>query len=468
LAEGARKRARRLSYAGFIVAIALVTAGCSSPSPRAAPPRSTTTVASKSTAFVSTTVPDTQVGSQLTWFLGAVAAVPLSEQSIDAHFDSLFLGQVSPAKLNAALEEEFAAPSGGSLVGLLSEDPTSLVAVANFGTVRLKVTISVDGTGLIDGLLLAPAPAPMSWVEIDRQLAALGPHVSFLAARVSNGSCQPIHQEASATARPLGSEFKLFVLGALAHEVATGRVSWRQELTVEPALQSIGNAQGSGSLEFSPAGTEVSVQEAATKMISISDNTAADMLINLVGRSGVESQVRHWSSHAPLDDPFLTTRELFLLHYVNYPTLANEYLALAPSKRAAFLASSVDPLPLSEVQGSTQPRDIDSIEYFASPDDICRAFAGLRELSRQHALSPIGTIFSVNKGGLGLSPSRWPSVWFKGGSEAGVLTLGYLAQNNRGQTFVVSAMVSNPTTALAAASVGELVGITKGAFDLVG
>jgi hypothetical protein len=49
-----------------------------------------------------------------------------------------------------------------------------------------------------------------------------------------------------------------------------------------------------------------------------------------------------------------------------------------------------------------------------------------------------------------------------------VLTLGYLAQNNRGQTFVVSAMVSNPTTALAAASVGELVGITKGAFDLVG
>jgi hypothetical protein len=34
-------------------------------------------------------------------------------------------------------------------------------------------------------------------------------------------------------------------------------------------------------------------------------------------------------------------------------------------------------------------------------------------------------------------------VWFKGGSEPGVLTLGWLATDNHGKTFVVEAMVSN-------------------------
>jgi len=48
------------------------------------------------------------------------------------------------------------------------------------------------------------------------------------------------------------------------------------------------------------------------------------------------------------------------------------------------------------------------------------------------SLSPIASIFSVNKGGLGLDPSEWPTVWFKGGSEPGVLTLGYMATNEQG------------------------------------
>jgi beta-lactamase class A len=457
---------RRVSYAVFSVAISIVAASCSSPSGQATPPRVTTTTASSSTSFISTTVPDTKVGAQLTWFLAAVSDVPLSAQAIDAHFDPQILGEVSPDTFNAELEE-FAPPSAASLVGLLSEDPTSLVAIATFGTGNWKVTISVDSTGLIDSLLLMPSPARTTWVEMDRELTALAPHVSFLAAEVSDGVCKPIHQVAASTDRPLGSEFKLFVLGALANQVSRGRVAWAQKLTVRDALKSIGNAKGSGSLEFSPAGTEISVQQTATKMISISDNTAADMLINLVGRSAVESQVRQWSSNATLNVPFLTTRELFILHYVDYPTLANAYLAQPPNKRAAFLASSVDPLSLNDLQGSTVPRDIDSVEYFASPDDICRAFAGLQQLSHQSKLSPLASIFSVNHGGLGLNQSQWPTVWFKGGSESGVRTLGYLARDTKGQTFVVSAMVSNPTTALPPSVTGALLEIAKGAFELV-
>jgi uncharacterized protein YceK len=455
---------RRMVYVALSVAISMGVAGCSSPSTQATPPQQATTT---STSFVSTTVPDTAVGTQLTWFLGAVAAAPLSQQVIDAHFDGLFLSEVSPAKLNDVLAE-FSAASGASLVGLLSKGPTSLVALATFGTQRWKVTISVDSAGLIEGLLLAPSLALASWATIDQELDSLAPDASFLAAQVSHGTCRPIHQVASVTPRPLGSEFKLFVLGALAHEIASGRVAWSQELTVQDSTKSIGNAQGSASLQFSAAGTQVSVQQVATKMISISDNTAADMLINLVGRPAVEAQVRQWSSNAGLDIPFLTTRELFLLHYVNYPTLANSYLALPSNKRPAFLASSVDPLSLSEVQGSTAPRDIDTLEWFASPDDVCRAFAGLQQLSHQVKLSPVSSVLSLNKGDLGLNQSQWPTVWFKGGSEPGVLTLGYLVTSRKGQTFVVSAMLSNPDAALPPAATVELLEVVKAAFGLVG
>ncbi len=273
---------------------------------------------------------------------------------------------------------------------------------------------------------------------------------------------------ASSTPRPLASEFKLFVLGALANEIAAGRVGWKQELTVQNQLRSAGNAAGKGSLQFSPAGTKVSVQETATKMISISDNTAADMLINLVGQPALESQVRQWSNTPQLDSPLLTTRQLFLLHYVDYPILANAYLARHRNNREAFLKSSVDPLSLSEIQPSTAPRDVDRIEYFGSSDDICRAFVALQQLSHQPKLSPITSIFSVNNGGLGIKSSEWPTAWFKGGSEPGVLTLGYMATDSKGQTFVVSAMLSNATAALAPSTTFALLAVIVSAFGLIG
>ena len=435
--------------------------GSSSGSPAVAPARLTST-----THLTSTTIPSSPAGTQLKWLLSSVADAPWSQQTIESHFDALFLNAISVAKINAVMAELPATP--GSLIGLLAQNPSALIAIASFGQEKLNISLSVDGSGLIDGLRFVPFASGSSWAEIDRTLAALAPNVSFLAARVSKGSCQPIHQLASSTPRPLASEFKLFVLGALARQVATGQVGWNRTLTVENQLRSGGNPVGSGSLQFSPAGTKVSVRETATKMISISDNTAADMLINLVGRSAVEAQVRRWSRSPELDIPFLTTREALLLHYVNYPVLANAYLSRTPNQREAFLASSVDPLSFSGVQASTEPRDIDRIEWFGSPDDICRAFAGLRQLSRQSKLSPIGSIFSVNKGSLGLDLPQWPTVWFKGGSEPGVLTLGYLATDGRGQTFVVSAMLSNANAALAPSATLALLDVVVGAFALLG
>ncbi len=315
----------------------------------------------------------------------------------------------------------------------------------------------------------APPPAagtttPVPWDDVDQALRELAPQVGFLAARVTpQGTCEAVHEIAPGTPRPTGSQFKLYVLGALADQITAGRASWDQTLTVEDRAKSAGN--GEGSLQAAAPGTTVSVEDAATKMISISDNTATDMLIGLVGRDAVQAKNDAWSESADANVPFLTTREVLLLHYV--PGLADAYLATAPDERVGFLKASVDPRPVTDIGLglSADPRHIDRIEWFASPDDICRAFAGLQQLARAPGLAPLTNVLSRETGTIGLDATRWPTVWFKGGSEPGVLTLGWLATNDRGDTFVVQAMISNPDAALGSDSITRLVGISRKAFE---
>ena len=95
---------------------------------------------------------------------------------------------------------------------------------------------------------------------------------------------------------------------------------------------------------------------------------------------------------------------MFLLHYV--PGLADRYLVTPRHRRAAFLASAVDPLPVGAIAAgySTDPRYVEGVEWLASPDDICRAFAGLQQLSKQPPLSPeLPTVLSREVGGIGLT-----------------------------------------------------------------
>ena len=460
----------RVLSASLSVVLVVAAAACSG-SPGSTGPGRATTAASLSPVFISKTVPDAPVGRQLTWFLRTVGQLPWSRQVIQAHFAGVFR-QISPAQVNSVTEQILASEgaslssSGASLTGLLWQDPAhnpvALAAVAAFGPVKLTVNISVDRAGRISGLLLRPYLS--SWAQIDHDLTALAPDASLLVARVSpGGRCAPVHQVAASIARPLASMFKLFVLGALAHQIAAGRVSWNQKLAVTGALKS----PGSGSLQNAPAGTRLPVRQTAAKMIELSDNTAADMLIHLVGRSAVQAQDRQWSDHAALNVPFLTPREHFLLEGTDYPVLANKYLSLPPARRAAFLASSVDPLPFNPAQVQASPIDIDRLEILASPDDICRAFAGLRQLAAQPTLAPLGPILSANNGAIGLDPAQWPTVWFKGGSGPGVLTLGYLATNSNGQTVVVTGMLSDPAADLSPSAPAGLLAIAQSAFELV-
>jgi len=459
--RGSRRNGRGLFLAMLMAAVMLLAAACSSPGPA--------TGAASTRPVKAVIAPDTPAGSQLRWLIAAVAHLPMSDAQVRAHFDSAFLAQVSPAMLNQALQ----GATGVKLLSIQVSEPDALVATVSTSGVlpRAQVALTVDSQGQISGLRIGPVtttPAPATtWAGVDAAVRSVAPQVRLLVANVSNGSCQPVHSIDPATAAPLGSLFKLYVLDALGTAVASGTVHWNQPLTVTAQLKSL----PSGELQNEPDGTKISVQDTAAKMISISDNTAANMLINLVGRPAVETALSTSGMADPaLDQPFLTTRELFILKLDQWPALAERYIAANEAGRRALLASTVDraPLPaLAAAQAWTTPRDINTLEWFASADDICRAYTALAALARQPGLSPISQVLSLNDGGLQLDPTQWKTTWFKGGSEPGVLTLAYLATTQTGQSYVVTVLAENPSQPINEATAAPvLLSAIKGAFTL--
>ena len=443
---------------------------CSSGGPATSAPTTSAAdaAATSTTTTAVTTLPDTPVGSQARWLLGALDHLPILAAVVRAHFDATFLAQVSPAALNQALP----AAAAAKLVSVTVKPANALAAIVSVsGGKQLSVSLSVDARGLISGLLLRPvtsiAPAPTTWAGVDAALRSIAPDVRLFVGDVTHGACVPVHDIDSDTPAPLGSAFKLYVLDALGRAVASHRVSWGQQLTITAQLKSL----PSGDLRTDPDGTQISVRDVAAKMISISDNTAADMLIHLLGRPTIEATLTAAGMTDPARDlPFLTTRELFALKLDQWPTLANRYLAADIAGRRALLAETVDPAglpPAVAAKDWTTPRAIDTLEWFASPSDICRLYASLAALAHRPGLAPVGQVLELNDGGLGLDSKEWQTAWFKGGSEPGVLTLNYLATTRHGHSYVVSALAENPSRSIDETSAATtMLSAIKGAFTL--
>jgi beta-lactamase class A len=170
----------------------------------------------------------------------------------------------------------------------------------------------------------------------------------------------------------IGSTFKLWVLDALAGEIALGRLRWDQ--VVRLGQRSV----PSGMMQDWPQGAAVTVETLATLMISRSDNTATDTLIRLLGREAVARRViatRHSAPQRML--PILTTAEVFALK--SGPEADRQaFLAVSEAGQARFLATyrrdeqlpRIDPAAVA----SDKPASIDTIEWFASANDIARVF----------------------------------------------------------------------------------------------
>ena len=292
------------------------------------------------------------------------------------------------------------------------------------------------------------------WQSFDVAYTAIAPSTNFLAAELVDGQCQPIHAVNADQRLAVGSTFKLYVLGELARQIEAGLADWDDQLPVQDRLKS----KLSGGTMLEPAGTLHTLRHYAERMIAESDNTATDHLIDHLGRENVEAALPALGHGAPeLNTPFLTTREFFTFKIAIAPDRIDAYLAAPDDEQRRILETEVDPLPIHTYGYGdwVAPRRIDSVEWFASANEICAALAALDDLASHPGLSPVDDILALNRGGI-FDPRTWPYAGHKGGYEAGVFNLTWLLRRDDGRSFVVTAGLNDPVFYVNQAAVGNL------------
>lgn len=439
----------------------------------------TTTAAVESTASTttgvvetttSTTIGDAEsaepvVQAQFDWFVAMLnngGALTVAE--VEERLSPAFLAEIPAEQIVGFIPQIFAVSPPPYTVDSLdiTEDGQAADAIlvgADGGRLSVQMFAAAEAPHLIEGLGVVPAApeqvGPVTLGSIDERLAELAPRSAVGVYDVTSGECTAVHEIRTDTPIVLGSIFKLWVLEALAHEVAEGRAAWDETMAVTDELRS----SPDGEVYELGTGTEVTLRRLGEAMISISDNTATDMLMSRVGRQAVEdAMARSGVANPEANTPMLSTGNLFALKFFPDEPNADDYRGLDEAGKRALLEeldSEVLPtakagveledfadLPNADGVPIDQPRDHD-IEWFATAADLCRTYVHLGELAATAGLEPVAEILEINPG-VDFDEDRWSTVRYKGGSEPGVIATAWWFEGPDGDRYVVAGGVSNP------------------------
>lgn len=305
-------------------------------------------------------------------------------------------------------------------------------------------------------VIVQPKPEPEATVEANttsvrfdnavEALEELGT-LSYLVATPSNGECDVLANSDDESLLPWGSVFKLYVLGALVQAVGNGEIGWDDAVQIRDEF----DTPFGGSTSEEQPGTELSIRELAIRMISGSDNSATDHLMDLIGRQAVE-QIQPIMGHSQpsANMPFPTARELTVLKFSGDDDFVQRYVAARAEERRSILRDDVAnrPLPSSRQLEARTYRYQYSLGWFGTAGDACRALEWLTRDDQALAVLAEDP----------LSPNRelWPELGFKGGSDDGVAAAAWWMRGVDGQTYVAIVSLVNSSGELDLASVIEL------------
>lgn len=268
---------------------------------------------------------------------------------------------------------------------------------------EVTVSVALDEGDRIRSLLVQPAVVTAGTMEDHvRAITALPGATSVLV--VCNS--EPVYAHSADMALAVGSAFKVGVLAAVARAVSRGELAWDQIAVLAESWRSL----PSGVLQAWPVGVSLTVQSLACLMISLSDNTATDALIALVGREAVEAVLPA--------GPLLTTREAFILKATGNEADRRAWLQGDSEDRRTLLQTLPARLPpaVYQLEGDLAPQ----IEWFVTARTL---FALLRETAD---LPP----FRINPGPV--APSRWSQIAYKAGGEPKVHNVSLRLISKRG------------------------------------
>ncbi|KQR41317.1 serine hydrolase [Deinococcus sp. Leaf326] len=337
----------------------------------------------------------------------------------------------APDFLEAVPAEQLGALRAGltaSLGAFVRAEPRgqTWVLVYERGTVPV-LAFTADAQSRVTGLRLGGVVPRLGTLEEARAaFATLPGQVSVLVQEA--GRPTPLLDLNAGRLLAVGSTFKLAILGEVQAQVRAGRLGWDSEVQLTDALRSL----PSGTLQDAPAGP-YRVSNLAAHMIRDSDNTATDLLLNAVGREGVEARLGQRA--------IPSTRELFALKNPANAELLRAYRTAGldvAARRAVLARAATAPLP---AQGWETPTALDA-EWYVNTARLCRLMADVAGLEATGLNPGVAT------------PGDFARASFKGGSEPGVLNLTTQVTTKGGRTLCVSATWNRPEALDESAFVG--------------
>lgn len=364
-----------------------------------------------------------------------------------ATFDAAFRAHVPGAELRRiarGLAATLGPPVDVAGVDPVTPDAGHVRIRYRHGSAALDIAVGAAAPHRIAGLrITGTATDEPSLAAIAGTLAALPGSAGFAVARLGDAAPEMLSSLSPDRAFAVGSAFKLAILAELIRATNAGERRWDDSITLD------GAPLPGGAYAGQPAGTRLTIRELAGRMIAASDNSAADILLAALGREKVEAilPVIGWHN-AALDQPLLSTLELFKLKTVAGGALGRRWLALDAAGRRALLAGDVAAAPLSAIdplafQRGT-PIAIDGIEWFASPLDLVRTMDWIRRNTDGPAGGDARAILALNPGIGPAGAARWRYVGYKGGSEPGVIDMTLLLQRADGGWYALSASWNDP------------------------
>lgn len=277
---------------------------------------------------------------------------------------------------------------------------------------QVPVTIQLDALGRIAAMQIrTPIQNFKEPSDILAALGAMEGRVAYLVTR--NGEILYAQQHTAPLA--VSSGFKLGVLAVIADEIAAGRLSWDHVIKLAAGNMSL----PPGEMQTLPVGSPVTVHTLAAFMISQSDSTATDALIDLVGRDKVAKKLGV--------DFVLTTAEFYKLKAD--PALRLRY-ATADLATKQAIARQLSAMPLPDGGDVGAPLD-PGIEWYLPATTLCSLIGEVAGLD----------VFRINPGVA--SKSDWDRIAFKGGSEVGVASLTTEVTDRSGARYCVAAIAND-------------------------
>jgi beta-lactamase class A len=224
-----------------------------------------------------------------------------TNQRIDPLIQEIRVGQFNEQTTRMVVELVPGYTIDPKKVRVRAESPTRWVLQLPTPERQLEsLTVPVGSTQ--QEIAVPPAP-PMRFagvVSLGKEMPGLEPQIKALMARYSflqtgmffldleTGNYLDISGD---RVFPAASTIKLPILIAFFQDVDAGKVSLNETLVMRRDLMT----SGSGTMQYQRAGTKYSIRETVTKMITISDNTATNMIIDrLGGKAKLNQRFQSW------------------------------------------------------------------------------------------------------------------------------------------------------------------------------